>query len=201
MPVTIEKKNKKTGQVTRKVYETVAERVRKFRAVHPIAEGWAIRTEIKMPDDKTVMAIARVLTPEGFEVASGTAEEKRDTNFINTTSAIENAETSAIGRCLFTAGYGGGEFCSSNELLVALKNQERLKEAELKVVQGSGKPQATKTVDKTSGPPNLEGITYRREADVIIAEGNTFAMKGLLKNAGFRWNPDLKAWALEVKNA
>ena len=49
--------------------------------------------------------------------------------------------------------------------------------------------------------PKLQGITYRREGNLILAEGNTFAVKGSLKNAGFRWNSGAKAWAKEVVNA
>jgi hypothetical protein len=43
--------------------------------------------------------------------------------------------------------------------------------------------------------PSLNGITYRRKGNLIIAEGNTFAVKGTLKSAGFRWNAGEKAWA------
>ena len=46
--------------------------------------------------------------------------------------------------------------------------------------------------------PRLQGITYRRQGNLIVAEGNTFAVKGSLKNAGFEWNPakyKVKAWA------
>ena len=47
---------------------------------------------------------------------------------INTTSALENCETSAIGRALASAGYHGTEFCSANELENALNQQSNLKE-------------------------------------------------------------------------
>jgi len=200
MPVTIEKTNKKTGEVSRKVYETVAERVRKFREVHPISDGWALKTEISFPDESTVLAVAQVLNPEGSIVATGTAEERRDASFINATSAVENAETSAIGRCLFAAGFGGGEFCSAEELLQALKQQEELKQAELKVVNGGQDKESHRSNGDDSLGPKLNGITYRQEGNLIIAEGNTFSVKGLLKNAGFSWNSTKKAWAKEIGN-
>ena len=200
MPVTIEKTNKKTGEVSRKVYETVAERVRKFREVHPISDGWALKTEISFPDESTVLAVAQVLNPEGSIVATGTAEERRDASFINATSAVENAETSAIGRCLFAAGFGGGEFCSAEELLQALKQQEELKQAELKVVNGGHDKGSHRSNGDDSLGPKLNGITYRQEGNLIIAEGNTFSVKGLLKNAGFSWNSIKKAWAKEIGN-
>ena len=54
---------------------------------------------------------------------TGHAHEIRGTSKLNTTSYIENAETSAIGRALASAGYGGTEFCSANELESAVETQ------------------------------------------------------------------------------
>ena len=210
MPVTIEKESKKTGQVIRKIYETVAERVQKFRDVCPVSEGWALRTDIAFPNNTTVLAITQMIDPKGSIVATGTAEEMRNTSYINKTSAVENAETSAIGRCLFAAGFGGGEFCSADELLTALKRQEQIKEQELRVIN-SGKSTGTRkpapdrpnASAKPSQPseilgPRLKGITYRRDGNLIIAEGNTFPVRGVLDTAGFKWTPGIKAMAKEV---
>jgi len=237
MPVTIEKEIKNTGRKIQKIYETVAERVQKFRDACPVSEGWALKTQINFPDGNMVLAIAQMVNPNGSIVATGTAEEVRNASYINKTSAVENAETSAIGRCLFAAGFGGGEFCSADELLTALKRQEQLKAEELKVIKYGGTGQSPKTDapkpasnppgmrpaptppkekqsvnPSTSKPipnppsekpaeilgPRLKGVTYRREGTLIIAEGNTFPVKGVLDTAGFKWNPGLKAMAKEV---
>jgi hypothetical protein len=210
MPVTIEKESKKTGQVFKKIYETVAERVQKFREACPVSEGWALTTKITFPSEKTVLAIAQIIHPKESVVATGTAEEVRNVNYINTTSAVENAETSAIGRCLFAAGFGGGEFCSADELMNALKRQEQIKKEERKVIDGGnhGKtknPPSSRTQASGSTSPNpeilgprLKGIVYRREGNFIVAEGNTFPVRGVLDTAGFKWNPDMKAMAKEV---
>jgi hypothetical protein len=47
---------------------------------------------------------------------TGLAHEVRGAGFINETSHVENAETSAIGRSLAAAGYGGDEYASANEV-------------------------------------------------------------------------------------
>lgn len=210
MPVTIEKENKKTGQVIRKIYETVAERVMKFRDVCPVSEGWALKTEISFPNNTTVLAITRMLNPNDSVVATGTAEEMRNSSYINKTSAVENAETSAIGRCLFAAGFGGGEFCSADELLTALKRQEKVKEQELKIIKTNASgvlPKSNSTKGQSSNTeatpteilgPRLKGITYRREGNLIIAAGNTFPVRGVLDTAGFKWTPGIKSMAKEV---
>ena len=53
----------------------------------------------------------------------GHAEEFRNSSYINKTSALENASTSALGRCLAAFGLSGSEFASAEELVNALKNQ------------------------------------------------------------------------------
>ena len=56
-------------------------------------------------------------------VYTGHAHEIRGANKINSTSYVECAETSAIGRALASAGWGGTEFCSANELEQAMETQ------------------------------------------------------------------------------
>ena len=104
-------------------YKTVALRVQEFRAEHPIGDGWAICTEEKPAEDGYVKMAAAVLDPEQRIVATGIAEERRGSSAINRTSALENCETSAIGRALAAAGYGGSEYCSADELAEALAQQ------------------------------------------------------------------------------
>lgn len=68
----------------------------------------------------SIVVQAIIKNPEGRVVASGIAEEIRGQGAVNTTSAIENAETSAIGRALACLGLHGGEFASLNEVERAL---------------------------------------------------------------------------------
>ena len=217
MAVAIEKTNKKSGQVETRLYETVAERVRKFRSTFPIDKGWALVTDISFPDTETVLAVARVLDPDNREISRGTAEERRNASYINKTSAVENAETSAIGRCLFAAGFGGGEFCSAEELINALRQQKEIKAAEIKLVEEQDRPPLRPVPSRDTSPaagkeqkpanglgsaaPTIPGVTFRTEGDVLIAEGQTFQSKGLLKSAGFVWNKvKPKAWAKKTNS-
>jgi len=112
-----------------KTYQTVAERLREFRGAHPAKDGWGIVTTVEFPSAETVRVRAEIFDPAKRLTATGHAEERRAENIINMTSAVENAETSAIGRALFAAGYGNGEFCSADELMLALKAQAALKPA------------------------------------------------------------------------
>ena len=103
-----------------KEYQTVALRIQKFREAHP---DWELSTEIIQADDKVVIMQARIYTPDGKCISTGHAEEFRASSQINSTSALENAETSAIGRALAAAGWGGSEFASANEVVNAVHQQ------------------------------------------------------------------------------
>ena len=61
----------------------------------------------------------------------GHAEEFRNSSYINKTSALENASTSALGRCLATFGLSGSEFASAEELVNALNNQGNSKQVSI----------------------------------------------------------------------
>lgn len=106
-------------------YYTVAERVEAFRKDCPVADGWAIRTEIHAIDDAIVIMRAGIVDPEGRTVAEGHAEETRTAKGVNSTSALENCETSAIGRALAAAGWsGGGEYASADEVAGAIRSEQ-----------------------------------------------------------------------------
>lgn len=104
-----------------KDYETVALRVHKFREKHPF---WTIRTEILHTDEKQVLMSAEIVDQGGRVVATGHAEETRTGN-INSTSAIENCETSAVGRALAFLDLGGVSIASAYELTQADVEKER----------------------------------------------------------------------------
>lgn len=107
-----------------KDYQTVALRIKKFREAHPT---WCIQTELVEATDQFVIMKCCIINPESDIVATGYAEEFRNASAINKTSALEVAETSAIGRALATAGFGGTEFASADELVAALNQQPKPK--------------------------------------------------------------------------
>ena len=112
-----------TGKVNirGKEYLTVAYRVKQFRVDHP---DWQIHTDIIHMDDDRVVVRAEICDSAGVTVASGHAEEKRSASQINQTSALENCESSAVGRALAFAGYGGSEIASADEVQNAIYQQE-----------------------------------------------------------------------------
>jgi hypothetical protein len=111
---------KDTVNIHGKSYETVASRVSRFREKY--GYEYAITTEIHSIDEKTVVMKASI-SSEGVVRATGYAEESRTSSSINRTSALENCETSAIGRALAAFGMAGTEYASADEVAQAIHQQ------------------------------------------------------------------------------
>lgn len=112
-------------------YQTVALRITTFRQSHPFH---SLTTEIVTRDEEWVVMRATVSDPDGRVIATGHAEERRTASQINKTSALENCETSAIGRALAAFGIGGTEFASADEVANAIHQQATPHVAESKPV-------------------------------------------------------------------
>lgn len=107
-----------------KRYTTVAVRVETFRKVFGMRGR--IRTEMLHADAETVVMQAHIeFLHDGqwHEYANGYAEEKRGSSQVNRTSAVENCESSAVGRALANMGLHGGEYASANEVENAIHQQ------------------------------------------------------------------------------
>ena len=125
-----EEQNTGVISIRGKLYKTVALRVSEFRKEHTT---WSIRTEIIDRTDASVLIRAEVLDETGRMLADGYAEEDRESSSINRTSAVENCQTSAIGRALASLGYVGSEFASEEEIAAA-KVQSTMKEEYVRMV-------------------------------------------------------------------
>ena len=109
-----------------KEYRTVAERVELFHQNNKDVEK-SIITEILHNDENSVM-MKTTVTVNG-SIYTGHALEVYGSSMINKTSALENCETSAIGRALASAGLGGTEFASADEVTNAISQQNNVKKS------------------------------------------------------------------------
>ncbi len=116
----MKKKDDGVVNIHGKEYLTVARRINDFRAKHP---DYGIHTEILSIDTDTVVCRAVITDAEGRQVSSGIAEEHRKASKINSTSATENCETSAVGRALAFFGMAGTEIASADEVAGAISQQ------------------------------------------------------------------------------
>jgi hypothetical protein len=92
----------KTTDIKGKEYAEVHQRVKAFRMVYPYG---TIETTMLTNDNGVCIFRADAYDGE-THLSTGHATETEGSTFINRTSYLENAETSAIGRCLGFAGFG-----------------------------------------------------------------------------------------------
>jgi len=119
-------------------YETVESRLEKWWKDYPDGR---VATKIEQATDTRYIVSAELYKTEADAkaYATGLASESISDRGVNATSALENCETSAIGRALANAGY-------------AAKGKRASREEMSKVVQLQAVPQ-TFTVDRTEPLP------------------------------------------------
>jgi hypothetical protein len=111
----------KTINIKGKEYVEVNERIKAFREMYPTG---SIITEIISHQDGVVVMKATAII-DGHIRATGHAYEKEGSTFINKTSYIENAETSAIGRCMGCLSIGiDTSIATAEEVANAIINQD-----------------------------------------------------------------------------
>ena len=115
-------------KIHNKEYKTVVLRVNEFREECKPTDGWGIETLIIEMTDKWACVKASITNPEGRVVGTGHGVEFWGDGNINKSSALENAETSAIGRALAAIGLGGEKYASADEVLNAIKTQQTMDE-------------------------------------------------------------------------
>jgi len=126
-------------------YETVEDRLKRFYADHP--DGRVLTENETIPEYRSekiwVVKAIVFLTGEDIErgcpKATGHAFEIDGTGMANQSSALENCETSAIGRALANAGYSGNKRTSREEMEKVQRHEQAQKdrdwEAEAKLLK------------------------------------------------------------------
>ena len=114
--------NGSTIKIHNNDYATVALRIGILR--RNLGTAATIQSSIIHQDDKKVIVRSEVFI-DGKLVSTGLAEELRAASRINQTSALENAETSAVGRALAMLGLTNDKIASAEEVSGAIVQQDQ----------------------------------------------------------------------------
>jgi len=165
-------------------YETVETRLEKYWAANP---NGRLHTELVTHEDKQFIFRAEIYrdAADPHPWATGFAEELVTDRGVNQTSALENCETSAIGRALANAGY-------------ATKGKRPSREEMAKVERGA-KAAAKPTLDDKEATAVREACEYAAgladqgalrelwktwaeflDADVTLSDGSGTTLKAVI---------------------
>ena len=192
-----------------KMYTQVVHRMEAFRKEHGTLFG--VDTQILVDDGHRVV-IKAVITyaPTGAVVGAGMAEEIRGQGHVNTTSALENAETSAIGRALASMGLAGGEYASANEMEAVQRKSEALADKPTPAPQPAPQPPQIEPINMNADDAakwmknieeKLEGIkTLAGFKDFVSQDDVIGRMKGLEKNNAVMFKTLRTLFALKKDN-
>lgn len=170
----------KTTNIKGKQYAEVHERIKHFRG-EPNYASLGINTEVLEWDkDKEEIIIRASIYDTSSDIggilASGIAHERRDdkNSFVNKTSYVENAETSAIGRALACMGIGIEDaYASAFEVANAIAQQDGKKKDHLKVVETPKESAKTDSIDSIpthdSSDEIVQNLTTRMHASACIS--------------------------------
>jgi len=174
-----------------KQYASVASRVEAFRTHFPTA---SIETVLVHDDEQRVVIQARIRIGENL-ISTGYAEEVRGDGWINATSALENAETSAIGRSLSAFGLSGSEYASANEVTNAVNKRQHQQVQPQSQNNQPQQQQQNQNQDKYELQQlNAVGLSLEYHEDKIIVTGSSYGHQTLLKQLSYRFDPSFKYW-------
>lgn len=148
----------RTMNIKGKEYAEVNQRVKAFRSIYP--EGQIIPELIKYADGEVVF---KVIVGDGFgkTLSVGHAHEVVGSTMINKTSALENCETSAVGRALGFIGLGIDTSIASYEEV----SNARLKQEGLKLASKEEKEGLMAQIEKKA---EASGIDKDELLDIIL---------------------------------
>jgi len=174
--------NGHTISIHGKDYATVAMRVAVARRV--LGTSLDIVTKIIHIDADKVVMQADIFI-DGKHISTGHSEESRKASRINATSALENSETSAVGRALAFCAFISDGIASAEEVSTAIEQQDKKIQtaiAELNAVSHKGSYQEWISKNKTflSELKANNPITYQNFMEQFTTTKNNLINKGVI---------------------
>ena len=167
-----------------KSYQLVSTRLAYARRV--LGTMLDLKTSIIHHDDKKVIVQVDAYICDRH-ISTGISEEYRSFSKINNTSALENAETSAVGRALAFLGFASDSVASAEEVSLAIEQQDRqLQEAlqELSKVSHPGEYQSWLSKHKSmlEKTKTANPVAYSKFKERFSELKSTLETKGVISN-------------------
>ena len=122
-PIRLSRKDKNSGKIVSKYYAEVNQRIKAFRSIYPKGK---ILSELTSESDGIITFRATIEDEEGHLLATAHARESVKSSYINESNAIENCETSAVGRALGMCGFGiDTSIASAEDLKKAMVDEQK----------------------------------------------------------------------------
>lgn len=173
-----------------------------FDAVNSVLlpENWRYEVLSKEIHDNQVVAEVKLfLRVEGEWLCKGSQTGQMQIIKMNVGDAMKGAITDALQKCLSVLSIGSDAYRGLLGKVYLAGNPSPATTARQ---QPQRPPQTPKVSDKSQSTendlPKLAGIKYQRRNGIVIATGNSFDKKELLKSAGFKWDKTEKNWYKEV---
>ena len=154
-------------------YETVETRLEKWHSKYPNSR---VRTKLLSSDDNRFIVFCELFkdATDTEPCATGLAYENISDRGVNATSALENCETSAIGRALANAGFATKGKRASREEMAKVVTQPSNMETQVKnnpvQVKNKDSWSVTPTAEPMQLDTSIELITETLGAEVIKEE-------------------------------
>ena len=181
-----------------KMYTQVVHRMEAFRRHHGTEYG--VDTQILVDDGQRVVIKAIITNNDGHTVGSGMAEEIRGQGHVNTTSALENAETSAVGRALASLGLAGGEYASANEMDAVSRKSDAITSNKAEPVPVVKKPLSKEEAEFLAHNESTLDQYTLDDLDKFMKNNHTKAMMKSIKDKDVEAYNEFRTLFAETRN-
>ncbi|HFD31347.1 MAG TPA: hypothetical protein ENJ28_01345 [Gammaproteobacteria bacterium] len=166
--------------------------------LHP--ENWRYEVVSKEIYDNQVVAEVKLFLRAGEEwFCKGSQTGQMQIIKKNVGDAMKGAITDALQKCLSLLSIGSDAYRGVLREVYHSGNRPPARPARQQPQRPPQRPGQPDVGQATNNElPKIAGIKYQRRNGVVVAVGNSFDKKELLKSAGFKWDKSGKNWYKEV---